>query len=195
MGKLGKWKTALLSPSARWSVAFLVGIGMLAGMVAVVGFNHSLEATSTDEFCLSCHNHAIPYADYQQTVHYKNEYGVSAGCADCHLQQEFLPKMKRKLEAAREVWGHVTGVIDTEEKYLAHRPMMKQRELARFHASDSATCRSCHDVERMALAQQSPKARRDHARLGEGKTCVDCHEDAGHAVVAEASGADDEFDF
>lgn len=193
----GRFKEKLLAPSARWPALALVGAGAVVGVLALIGFNYSLEATSTDEFCLGCHNHAIPYAQHQLTVHYSNEYGVAAGCADCHLEHAFIPKMRRKLEAAREVWGHYTGVIDTDEKYLAHQPEMKARELARFRSSDSATCRSCHDVTRMALEQQSAKAQRDHARLGQGKTCVDCHEDAGHAVreVAGGEGESDDFDF
>lgn len=184
--------------NGKRTIMLLAG-GALVGAIGVIGFNWSLAATSTDEFCLSCHNHAIPYAAHQKTVHYTNEYGVTAGCSDCHIQHDFIPKMKRKIEASREVWGHLTGVIDTDEKYLAHQPVMKERELARFRESDSATCRSCHDVGRMDLAAQSPKARRAHEKLGQpgGKTCVDCHEDAGHAApeVAEAEGEGESFDF
>ena len=74
---------------------------------------------------------------------------------------------------------------------------MKERELARFRASDSATCRSCHEVARMDLEAQSPKARREHAKLGGGgKTCVDCHEEAGHAALASApTESEQSFDF
>ncbi|MBK6286564.1 MAG: NapC/NirT family cytochrome c [Gammaproteobacteria bacterium] len=180
----------------RRLIAVVLALGVVIGIVGVAVFNFSLAATSTDEFCLGCHNHAIPYARHQLTVHYKNEFGVVPGCSDCHVQHDFLPKMQRKMEAAREVWGHFRGVIDTDEKYLAHQPEMKERELARFRSSDSATCRSCHNVERMDLEAQSPKARRDHAKLGQGKTCVDCHEDAGHAVASEeASKSGDSFDF
>ncbi|MBP9033344.1 MAG: NapC/NirT family cytochrome c [Pseudomonadales bacterium] len=185
------------SGRGRGRTAGLLAAGVLLGVGGVLAFNTALEATSTDEFCLGCHNHAIPYRQHQLTAHYKNPYGVVAGCSDCHVQQEFLPKMTRKIEAAREVWGHLRGVIDTDEKYLAHQPEMKERELARFRASDSATCRSCHEVARMDLEAQSPKARREHAKLGSGgKTCVDCHEEAGHAsLLADTPAADGGFDF
>lgn len=185
-------------PGRRGAVALLAA-GVVAGVVGWLGFDWTLHATSTDTFCLSCHNHEIPLRQLQQTVHYSNRHGVVAHCADCHIQREFLPKMQRKIEASREVWGHITGIIDTEEKYLAHQPEMKERELARFRASDSATCRSCHLVERMDLAAQPAKARRAHEKLGQpgGKTCVDCHEDAGHAplAVAAAEGEEESFDF
>ena len=106
-------------PPRRLIVA-LLALGVVTGVVGVVVFNYSLAATSTDEFCLGCHNHAIPYAQHKLTLHYKNEFGVAPGCSDCHVQHDFLPKMQRKMEAAREVWGHLRGVIDTDEKYLAH---------------------------------------------------------------------------
>jgi cytochrome c-type protein NapC len=192
---VGKWRERASGGGMKLAIGTLVA-GILTGIVGVAGFNWSLEATSSDEFCLSCHNHEIPYAQHKLTAHYSNKYGVVAGCSDCHIQHEFIPKMTRKVEAAREVWGHFRGIIDTDEKYLAHQPEMKEREMARFRASDSATCRSCHQVERMNLEKQSPKARRDHAKLDQGKTCVDCHDDAGHApIVAATEEAAGGFDF
>lgn len=178
------------------ALAWLAG-GVLLGVLGTVAFNTTLEATNTDEFCLGCHNHDIPQRQLEQTAHFTNRHGLVAGCSDCHVQHEFVPKMTRKIEAAREVWGHFRGVIDTDEKYLAHQPAMRERELARFRASDSATCRSCHDVARMDLEAQGPKARREHAKLAAGgKTCVDCHEDAGHAPLAAAAPAQEQdFDF
>jgi cytochrome c-type protein NapC len=170
----------------------LLAAGALIGVAGVVAFNATLAATSTQEFCLSCHNHSIPLARYEHTVHARNRTGISPDCSGCHVQHEFLPKMKRKMEAAYEVWGHLRGVIDTEEKYLAHQPEMREREMARFRASDSATCRSCHNPAHMDPDKQTPKARRDHAKLGQGKTCVDCHEDAGHALDAAAADEDEE---
>ena len=164
------------SGRGRGRTAGLLAAGVLLGVGGVLAFNTALEATSTDEFCLGCHNHAIPYRQHQLTAHYKNPYGVVAGCSDCHVQQEFLPKMTRKIEAAREVWGHLRGVIDTDEKYLAHQPEMKERELARFRASDSATCRSCHTLESMDLnAQDRIAARRHRSAMAEGKACIACH--------------------
>lgn len=182
------------TPRSRAPWGWLLA-GVMLGGVGVVGFNFSLEATSSDEFCLSCHNHAIPLEQHKLTSHYRNRHGIAAGCSDCHVQHEFLPKMKRKIEAAREVWGHMRGVIDTEEKYRAHQPEMRERELARFRASNSATCRSCHSIERMDLAAQSAKGRRSHEKFGsDTKTCVDCHEDAGHALE-ETVTEGESFDF
>jgi len=106
---------------------------------------------------------------------------VSTQCADCHIPKEFIPKMVRKIEASREVYGHLTGLIDTPEKYAAHRPAMQQRELARMRASDSQECRNCHQLERMDFEAQDRAVRRYHRGMEQRKkTCVDCHEGIAH---------------
>ena len=99
----------------------------------MISFDVVLHATSTEKFCTSCHEMAEnPLVQAEKTLHFQNASGVHASCSDCHVPKEFVPKMIRKVEAAREVWGTLTGIIDTPEKYAAHAPAMKQRELDRL---------------------------------------------------------------
>lgn len=159
----------------------LLALGFVAGLLALLAFDTTLHATSTDAFCTSCHEMQIPLAQLERTSHFNNATGVSATCSDCHVPHEFLPKMKRKIEAAREVWGSITGVIDTPEKYAAHAPAMKARELARLRANDSQECRNCHDAERMLSVIQTSRAQRFHRALAsDSKTCIDCHAGIAH---------------
>lgn len=172
----------LRSPSAKWSAGTLLGVGLLAGVFGVLAFNTSMHMSSTEEFCISCHEmEDNAYAMLQETVHFKNNVGVRPTCSDCHLPKEFVPKMIRKIEASREVWGHFTGIIDTPEKYAAHAPKMKAREIARLKANDSQECRNCHETEQMILALQTEKAQQFHtaAQMNE-KTCIDCHAGIAH---------------
>ncbi|TGD74176.1 Denitrification system component NirT [Mangrovimicrobium sediminis] len=175
----GGWRR-LFRPSTRWSIASLLALGIVIGIAGLLTFDTVLHATSTDEFCTSCHEMQIPLAQLQETVHYTNHSGVSAGCADCHVPREFIPKMVRKVQAAREVWGSITGVIDTPEKYAAHLEEMKAREIARLQANDSQECRNCHTAERMtSIAGEEPK--RFHRALASGRrTCIDCHDGIAH---------------
>lgn len=177
----GLW-ASLFRPSARWSVFTLLVTGAVLGLVGVIAFDYSMEATGTEEFCISCHEmEANAYASVKQTSHFHNQTGVRPTCADCHLPKPFVPKMIRKVEAAREVWGHWTGIIDTPEKYAAHAPAMKAREVARLKANDSAECRNCHDVIQTDFSLQSAKARRYHQALEhKDKTCIDCHKGIAH---------------
>lgn len=175
------WLGELLRPSATHSVLALLLAGIGLGALGVVGFNVTMHATSTEEFCTSCHTMETPFAQLKKTTHHSNSSGVSAGCSDCHLPKEFAPKMIRKIEASREIWGEITGVIDTPEKYAAHAPQMKQREIARLRANDSQECRNCHSVNRMLTALQSSKAQAFHQAMStNGKTCIDCHAGIAH---------------
>lgn len=177
----GGWLKSLLRPSPTRSILALVVIGVVVGIGGLLAFDATLHATSTDAFCTSCHEMEIPLAQLEKTNHYQNASGVTAGCSDCHVPREFLPKMVRKVEAAREVWGTITGVIDTPEKYAAHAAAMKEREINRLKANDSQECRNCHDAERMLLAVQGKMAQRMHRKmLSNDKTCIDCHTGIAH---------------
>lgn len=162
-------------------IVIFVG-GLMIGAAALATFNGIMHLTSTDEFCgAACHEMSIPRQALERTVHYSNAHGLSATCADCHIPKEFGPKMLRKIEASREVWGHFTGLIDTPEKYAAHRPAMRERELNRIRANDSQECRNCHRLDRMDFEAQSRAVRRYHRAIeARGKTCIDCHEDIAH---------------
>lgn len=179
---LKRWMRNLLSPSPSHSVLFLLAIGIGIGVAGVIAFDTTMHATNTEEFCTSCHAmEANPLAQLKKTTHHSNPSGVSAGCSDCHVPKEFVPKMIRKIEASREVWGDITGIIDTPEKYAAHAPAMKAREIARLKANDSQECRNCHRVERMLTTLQSEKAQRFHRAMEKnGKTCIDCHTGIAH---------------
>jgi cytochrome c-type protein NapC len=181
----------LAKPSARYSVLVLLVVGLVAGAVSVITFELSLAATSTEQFCTSCHEMADnPGMMLVGTTHHMNRSGVRPTCSDCHVPREFIPKMIRKVEAAREVWGSITGVIDTPEKYAAHAPAMKAREIARLKANDSQECRNCHDVDHMVASLQSKKAQNYHkAGAKKDKTCIDCHAGLTHTPPEPTSAA------
>ena len=91
MGFLRGLLDVLFSPSSKYSVATLVGGGLILGVVGVAAFNFSMHATSTEEFCTSCHvmadNAAMMLVG---TTHFTNESGVRPTCSDCHLASDFV---------------------------------------------------------------------------------------------------------
>ena len=193
--KVTGWIRSWLRPSTSRSVLSLVVIGLALGVGGILAFNATMHATNTDEFCVGCHEQKDnSLVMLRKTRHYSNASGNSAGCSDCHVPHEFVPKMIRKIQASREVWGHITGIIDTPEKYAAHAPHMKKKEIDRIRANDSQECRNCHEVEQMDSGLQSTAARQFHrAMLDNDKTCIDCHAGLAHnpadmpgATVAEA---------
>jgi cytochrome c-type protein NapC len=172
----------LTNPAVNASILTLILIGLGVGAVSVIAFDQTMAATNTEAFCTSCHTMAEgPFVMLQDTTHFSNKSGVRPTCSDCHVPKEFVPKMWRKIQASREVWGAITGIIDTKEKYLDHVATMKGREIARLRANDSQECRNCHEEDHMLLTEQTAKAREFHQKMHqENKTCIDCHQGLAH---------------
>jgi cytochrome c-type protein NapC len=178
----------LRSPSKR-SLAVLVGVGFIGGILFWGAFNTGLEMTNTREFCIGCHEmRDNVYVEYQDTIHYQNRTGVHAICSDCHVPRSWGYKMLRKMKASQEVWGHLSGYVDTREKFESHRMEMATREWARMKAADSRECRNCHTWEAMATAKQRPRAQTQHAAAQkDGQTCIDCHKGIAHLLPKDYS--------
>lgn len=181
------WR-ALWRPSVRYSVATLLLVGVVAGIVFWGGFNTAMEATNTLAFCANtCHEmHDNVYAEYKETIHYTNRTGVRAICSDCHVPRDWVHKVVRKVWATGELYGHFTGIISTREKFEAHRMELAQNEWRLMKATDSRECRNCHTFEAMAKMKQRPLAQKNHATAtARGKTCIDCHKGIAHLLPKE----------
>lgn len=177
----GLW-AALKSPSAKYSLIGLLSAGFLSGVFFWGGFNTAMEATNTLDFCISCHEmRDNVYQEYKKTIHYSNRTGVRAVCSDCHVPKDWTHKMIRKIQASKEVWGKITGVIDTPVKFEAHRLEMAEREWARMKGNDSRECRNCHNFDSMDTEKQKLRGAKMHKiAREEKKTCIDCHKGIAH---------------
>lgn len=170
-----------------------VGLGavVFVAVGAVIGAGAAgLKYSSSEQFCISCHEmNAFTFAEFKGTIHDKSASGVRATCSDCHVPREPVAMLARKVEALREVYGHYTGVIDTKEKYDAHRYEMAKRVWVRMKETDSRECRHCHTESAMDPDLQSEKARNRHAKgKAEGLTCIDCHSGIAHAEPEDGPG-------
>lgn len=155
----------------------------IAGILFWGGFNWMLAATNKQSFCTSCHEMGWVYEEYQQTVHYSNHSGVQAECADCHVPRAWGPKMIRKIQASREVWGKLVGSIRTEERFEAKRLVLAERVWRSMLRTDSLECRNCHNWTAMDLEAQGSQAQRAHQRaFDEGQTCIECHQGIAHEL-------------
>lgn len=168
------------------TVLILIGTTFILTLVFIGGFKTVLSSTNEMDFCVSCHSMQVPYNEYKDTLHYKNASGVQATCADCHVPQEYGPKLWAKFIAAKDVWHEILGTIDSEEKYNEHRWEMASRVWAKMKATDSRECRTCHDFSSMNLDEQDRMARSKHEDAeAEGKTCIDCHRGIAHEEPLE----------
>ncbi len=174
-----------LAPAGTLSLAFLTLGGFLMGVVFWGGFNTALEATNTTAFCVSCHEmRTNVYEELQGTIHFTNRSGVRAGCPDCHVPHEWTRKIARKMQASKEVWGHIFGSIATRDAFLHMRRHLAESEWARMKANDSLECRNCHSTVSMDLSRQNPRAANAHERFlfTNERTCIDCHKGIAHRL-------------
>ncbi len=182
-GKQSWWAT-LRKPSAKYSLLGLLVAGFFSGIIFWGGFNTGMEATNTLEFCVGCHEmRDNVYQEYKYTIHYSNRTGVRAVCSDCHVPKDWTHKMIRKVKASYEIWGKLTGKIDTKEKFEANRLAMAEREWARMKARDSIECRNCHSFDAMNPEIQKKTPYKKHMEAKEqGKSCIDCHQGIAHKL-------------
>ncbi len=175
----------MLKSPASTALWVVLGFGFVSGVIFWGGFNTGLELTNTEAFCISCHEmEDNVYKEYQETIHYSNRSGVRATCPDCHVPKDWTHKIVRKVAATKELWGYVTGLINTREKFQFHRKELALREWQRMKESDSRECRNCHDYDSMDFSEQGRRALRKHSLALESgdKTCIDCHKGIAHEL-------------
>ena len=193
-GVISRCWGVLRRPSAKYSLLTLVVGGFAAGIVFWGGFHTVVEATNTETFCIGCHEmRNNVYEEYKKTIHYNNRTGVRAVCSDCHVPKEWGPKMLRKIQATREVYGKLTGSIDTREKFEAKRLSLAENEWKRMKANDSLECRNCHSMVSMDPEKQKQRAKKQHELAQrDGETCIDCHKGIAHQKPKGMKEEDDE---
>lgn len=146
-----------------------------------------MEATNQLEFCIGCHEmRDNVYQEYKKTIHYTNPSGVRAICSDCHVPRDWSHKLMRKVQAIQEVWGKITGIVDTPKKFEVRRMLLATSEWKRMKESDSRECRNCHSFDAMRGSMEKQVVIDVHMKAkAMGKTCIDCHKGIAHLLPRE----------
>jgi len=184
----------LKTPSTKYSLLGLLTVGFISGIIFWGGFNTAMEQTNKLEFCISCHEmYDNVYQEYKTTIHYSNRTGVRAICSDCHVPRDWGHKMIRKLQASKEIYGKLTGYVDTKEKFEAHRMELATHEWERMKSVGSRECRNCHDFDAMSGNIQKQTVYNKHMKAkADGQTCIDCHKGIAHHLPKEYKDPDEE---
>ena len=165
-------------PISRWKIFGILMAGALFGAVALYATHWSMRATSTNEFCISCHSMSKPHEEWQGSTHFSNKLGIQAGCADCHIPHDtdWHYAKTKIVTGLADLFAELRGTIPDDEAFEAKRGEMAKRVWDEMKATDSVTCRSCHTPEAMSTFLQSEKAAEKHNAMAQtGETCIDCH--------------------
>jgi len=101
--------------------------------------------------------------------------------------------MLRKIQASKEVWGKLTGYVDTPAKFEAHRMELATHEWERMKANGSRECRNCHNFDAMRGSVDKLTVYNKHMKAkAEGGTCIDCHKGIAHKLPREYKDPDEE---
>ena len=109
------------------------------------------------------------------------------------MPKDWGHKMLRKIQASNEVWGKITGFVDTPEKFKSHRMELATHEWARMKASGSRECQNCHNFDAMSGVIQKQTVYAKHMKAkADGMTCIDCHKGIAHHLPKEYKDPDEE---
>lgn len=156
------------------SLFLLAGV-LVASLVIFLG-NKAVSATSTDEFCASCHIHPHSTQSWKLSTHHDNPHGIHVHCVDCHLPphgEGYL--MEKTRTGLRDLYGKLFK--DPESFNWEQK---SQIEYAKNHTFE-ASCKHCHQNNYpLGLTAEGREAHLYYEKQ-EGKLhCINCHITVGH---------------
>jgi nitrate/TMAO reductase-like tetraheme cytochrome c subunit len=188
--------SALFRP-LRSKVRVGVGLGVVLGLALAAGAWKGNAATSSDEFCMSCHVHTAADDGWKRSPHVDSEGGVRVHCIECHLPPGGVAYFTEKARlGVRDVWttwfGEPEKIDWSERGGLEHAVTFTPK----------SACVECHaNVFPMGLSEKGDQAHLHYSQHENELECISCHLGVGHeskqetarklAAATEASNANE----
>lgn len=136
----------------------------------------AMKATSTNEYCESCHVHPHSTETWEQGDHFKTDSGVVVNCIDCHLPPEGIEFLVEKAKAgARDVYGYYFK--DPSEYDWEGKSTLEQA----VHFTFEDSCLRCHQqLFQVGLSEEGVDAHLHYRKNKEELRCINCHLKSGH---------------
>ena len=153
-------------------------IGAPVALVLLLGITYaSVELTSTEAFCLSCHEMRPAYDSYVQSTHYTTHTGNVATCRDCHVPPWTDPigvLWSKTYHGVKDVYRHYADGEDTLS--------VGYYERMRYHAPDGMYNSSCLACHKSVADEEYEGYVNIHAGVLEtgNVKCADCHKGLVH---------------
>ncbi len=152
--------------------------GGLSVILFLLLFNKTIDYTSSNEFCNSCHVHPHAETSWKLSPHHNTSSGVSINCVDCHLppKEQTAHFLTRKAyHGFHDLYAYLTmepEEIDWVEKRSAEAAK-------RFVYEDG--CIKCHtNMFPSTLNAQGCQQHIKYIRDPENNSCLQCHHNIGH---------------
>lgn len=164
-------------PKKGW----LAGLIVLA-VILVGGVAFAFQATSSNEFCISCHEMKRHLTELEKSPHAVDKDKKPIKCVQCHLPYDVGPTyvVVKTYLGVKDVLVHNFG--DPENDFYRAELQVSARKFI-----DDKACRSCHE-DLMKTTKDKPislEGKLAHeAYLGKNgctdKGCADCHHNMAH---------------
>jgi len=184
-------------------LGWLLGCGLLLGLVAAFAGRQTVNYTSTDAFCAeSCHSHPHATKFWIQSAHYSNRHGVVVHCTDCHLPPGGVQYLTEKArlgghDAYSQLFRDVSKIDWARERKLdravtftydagcihCHNNLFTQglsKVEGTLPSANQAT--DAQQVQEMRIVARRMEAHLYYQRNREKLHCVNCHLFSGHLM-------------
>lgn len=153
--------------------------GLILGVIIFWGGGKAINATSTDQYCSSCHVHPQATMSWKKSVHHDTRVGIHIHCVDCHLPPKGEGYLVQKIKTgARDIYGK--WFKDSADFNWDAKSKLDQA----IHHTHEASCNKCH--ANLFPAELNKKGSDAHlyyqaqTEKGEDIRCINCHLNAGH---------------
>lgn len=162
-----KRKHFLLFIAGGLSVLLLLGL-----------FNKTMQYTSSNEYCASCHVHPHAEASWKLSVHNNTSSGISVKCVECHLppeEEKFRFITRKAYHGINDLYVYYTKDIDKID--WAEK---RTREVSAGFVYEEG-CKKCHsNMFPSTLNVLGEEAHLKYMRDPENTSCLQCHQEVGH---------------
>jgi sulfatase modifying factor 1 len=187
----------------RGPIVWLLGCGLVLGLLIAFAGHQTVKYTSTDSFCNeACHSHPHAAESWVQSAHYSNRHGVVVHCTECHLPPGGIHYLTEKARlGAHDLYSQLfrdVSKIDWARERTLDRAATFTYDASCVHCHSNLFTQGLSNVEDVLPSEnQKTDARqilemRIVARRMEGHLyyqrnrdkvrCINCHLFAGHRM-------------
>ena len=161
---------------------WIIGLmGFIIGALLIAAFDTTMNKTTSNEYCMSCHTHEKADLDWKKSPHYLSHSGAMTDCAACHLppKEDGLLKyyMTKSKIGVKDLWAKMTKNPE-EIDWEAKRELEHARKIVY-----NSSCERCHvNLFPEGISDDGITAHLHYEENAKklGLDCISCHLNVGH---------------